>query len=296
MVPELNNYFVGIMLVLASASGFGLMPIFTKFVYQDGVSTLTVLFLRFFFAAIFFFILLMVTKTEVRLSYRLLFGTLLVGGVFYMVQSILYFNSVHYLTASMVNLLFYAYPAMVTILAIVVNKEPLHRNVVLALMASLIGLVLVLGSGFSGLHKIGVLSALGAALVYAIYILISNLLVKEVSPIVTSTFVAMFASFSLLIAGLATDSISFDFSTTTWFPIMGIVLFSTVLAIYGLFKGLEIIGPTKAAILSTIEPLVTILFGALLFMDHLSPIQWFCAALVILGAVMVTKARGQITK
>lgn len=135
----MNNYFVGIFLVIASASGFGLMPIFTKFVYQDGVSTLTLLFLRFFFAAIFFFILLMVTKTEVRLSYRMLLGMLLVGGVFYMVQSILFFNSVHYLTASMVTLLFYAYPAMVAILSIVVNKEPLHRNVVLALMASLIG-------------------------------------------------------------------------------------------------------------------------------------------------------------
>lgn len=140
------------------------------------------------------------------------------------------------------------------------------------------------------------LGAIGAALVYAIYIIISNLLIKEISPIVTSTFVAMFASFSLLITGLATDSISFDFSTTTWFPIMGIVLFSTVLAVYGLFKGLEILGPTKAAILSTIEPLVTILFGALLFMEHLTSVQWFGAALVISGAIMVTKARGQITK
>ena len=245
------------------------------------------------FAALFFFILLIISKTEIRLSYRLLTGTLLVGGVFYMIQSILYFNSVHYLTASMVNLIFYAYPAIVAILSIWVNKEPLHRNVVLALIASFLGLILVLGSGLSGLNKIGVLSAFGAALVYAIYMLLSNRLIEEVSPIITSTFVSMFASFSLLIAGVATDSISFDFNPTTWLPIMGIVLFSTVLAIYGLFKGLEIIGPTKAAILSMIEPLVTILFGCILFMDKLTSVQWFGAFLVISGAILITKARGQ---
>ena len=61
--------------------------------------------------------------------------------------------------------------------------------------------------GFSGLNKIGVLSAFGAALVYAIYMLLSNRLIEEVSPIITSTFI--YVCFFSLFAGVATDSISF---------------------------------------------------------------------------------------
>jgi drug/metabolite transporter (DMT)-like permease len=35
------------------------------------------------------------------------------------------------------------------------------------------------------------------------------------------------------------------------------------------------------------------LFGCILFMDKLTSVQWFGAFLVISGAILITKARGQ---
>lgn len=287
----MNPYYIGIILVIASATGFAFMPIFTIYAYQDGVSTLSVLFLRFFFASLFFFIFIIARKIEFKLTYSLLFRMLMIGGFFYMIQSILYFSSVKYLSASMVQLLFYAYPALVAIFSFWLDREPLNKNLIIALLISFVGLALVLGTSFATINKLGAMFALSAALVYAMYILVSNRLVKEVSPMITSTFVTLFAAFSLFIVGLATNSISFEFPLRTWFPIMGIVLFSTVLAIFGLFKGLEIIGSTRAAILSMIEPLVTIIFAWILFNDQLTLIQWLGAILVISGAFLVTRAR-----
>ncbi|MGR6836281.1 DMT family transporter [Syntrophomonas erecta] len=287
----MNPYYIGVLLVLASATGFALMPIFAIYAYQDGVTTISVLFLRFFFASLFFFLFILIRKERMKIDYSVLIKTMLIGGVFYMIQSILYFSSVHYIPASMVALLFYAYPALVALFSFLIEREALSRTLLIAVLISFAGLILVLGASFGTINKLGMVLALGAALVYAIYIIASNRLVKEMSPMVSCAFVCLFASYSLLITGLVTNTMSFFFPARAWLPVMGIVLLSTVLAIFGLFKGLELIGSTRSAILSMIEPPVTVLFSCLLFQDKLSLLQWMGAVLVIFGSIMVTKAR-----
>jgi drug/metabolite transporter (DMT)-like permease len=110
-----------------------------------------------------------------------------------------------------------------------------------------------------------------------------------------SAFVTLSASVMYLIIGLSTNTLVFTFDKSAWLPILGIVLFSTVLSLVTLFGGIKLLGPARAAILSMVEPLVTIVISCLLFHDKLGPWQWFGGAMVLTGAllVVISKQNGQ---
>ena len=67
---------------------------------------------------------------------------------------------------------------------------------------------------------------------------------------------------------------------------MAIALVSTVLAISLFFAGLARVGPTRAATLSTVEPVVTIALAALVLGERIAAVQLAGGAL-ILGAVLL---------
>ena len=76
------------------------------------------------------------------------------------------------------------------------------------------------------------------------------------------------------------------FSAAGWGWVGAIALVCTVAAILLFFAGLARVGPSTAAILSTLEPVVTVGLAAAVFGESLSAVQLLGGALV-LGAVVV---------
>ena len=54
--------------------------------------------------------------------------------------------------------------------------------------------------------------------------------------------------------------------------------------------GLEIIGPTNAAMLSTLEPIVTVLLAAWLFGEKLLPIVMVGGGFILAAVILLTRA------
>ncbi|MDR3589019.1 MAG: DMT family transporter [Negativicutes bacterium] len=287
----MSPYYKGVALILLSALGFGLMPIFALFTYSEGVNVVTLLQLRFAFAAVVLFGYLRLRGEKLALSRRELATLFVLGGMLYACQASLYFSSVRYIPASLAVLLLYTYPAFVALLSVVVDKEKLTAATALAMAVSTAGLTLVLGASPAGVEPAGVLLALGAAVVYSFYLVLGNRVVRQLSPIVTSAFTAAFAALVLSGYGLASGSLQYDLTPHAWLALLGIVAFSTIMAMLTLFRGLELIGPTKASILSTVEPLITFGFSALFFADRLTVTQFAGALAVLAGAVLVIRAR-----
>jgi len=290
----LSQYYTGVALVLLSTLGFGLMPIFALFTFGEGVNVVTLLQLRFLFAALFLFAYLRLRGEKIAVSRRELAMLFVLGGVLYACQSSFYFSSVRYIPASLAVLLLYTYPVFVALLSVVVDKEKLTVGTVLAMVLSTAGLTLILGASPTEVSPLGVLLALGAAVAYSIYIVLGNRVVKQLSPTITTAFVALFASLSLSASGLATDSLHYHLTLHAWLTLMAIVAFSTIMAMLTLFRGLELIGPTKASILSMVEPLITFGFSALFFAERLTLTQLAGGVAVLLGAVLVIRAWEQV--
>jgi drug/metabolite transporter (DMT)-like permease len=167
------------------------------------------------------------------------------GGVLYSAQAFLYFSSLRYIPAALTSLLLYTYPFFVALLASVVDKERLTRDNFLAATLGMAGLFLVLGASPAAVNVTGLLMALAAAVVYSAYLILGTRVVKELSPLVTSAFVAGWAALAMLTAGVAGESLDFSLSPLAWAAIAGIVAFATIMAMLTLFRGLDLIGPTR---------------------------------------------------
>jgi drug/metabolite transporter (DMT)-like permease len=286
-----NPLYAGVLYVFLSAAGFGVMSIFTVYAYEAGAVVTTLLFLRFLLAAALFFLLLLVKREPLRISKQQGVALFCLGGVLYTLQSFSFFSAVSYIPPSLAALLLYTFPVYVAVLSYFVEKETLKKKTVLAMLLSMAGLAMVLGTSFGGIRPIGIVYALAAAMIYSVYIVVGNRVVKGLSSYVTSAYISLFAACSTFFAAQANGGIQLGFGVQGWLALLGIVFFSTVLAIACFFRGLQLIGSTKASVLSMLEPVVTICFSALLFSETLTWLQLLGGTAVLLGAVLIVANR-----
>ena len=276
----------GTIFCLASAAAFGAMAIFGKLAYEQGTTAGTLLAVRFILAAAVFWIVMVVAGrlAELRaLPRRDVVIALLLGAVGYAAQAGAYFAALERIEASLLALLLYTFPAMVTVAAIAIGRErfALRRAVALGL-ASAGGVLIVGGVGSGGLDPLGAVLGLAAAAIYSAYILSSDGIASRVRPEILSTLVCSGAAISLTL-GLGLLGLLEPGAVTAagWGWLACLSLVSTVGAIALFFAGLRRVGPTAAAILSTVEPLVTVLLAFAVFSETLSPLQLVGGALVV---------------
>jgi drug/metabolite transporter (DMT)-like permease len=282
----------GALLCLASAAAFGAMGVFGKLAYEEGSTVVTLLATRFVVAAILLWVWLIVSGRvgEVRrLTRRDVALALALGAIGYAAQAGGYFTALERLDASLVALVLYTYPAIVTVSAIVIGRESATAQKGLALVLASIGLILVLAGAASGsLDALGAVLALGAAGIYTVYILVSDGVAGRVPALALATLVCTGAAVALTLAGLGSGSLQpGSVSAAGWGWLGCLAVISTVGAIVLFFAGLSRVGPSTAAILSTLEPVVTVGLAAMAFGERLGPAQLAGAALVLSAAVVV---------
>jgi len=276
----------GILLIVISAAGFGTLAIFGKYLYAAGMDTFTVLFLRFALAAVVMAFLLAVRR-ESRPRGRILLQLIGMGALGYVGQSFTYLTAIKYASAGLVALLLYLYPMFVFILSVIVLHEKVTRVKVIALAVALVGTALTVDP--QGGQFLGVLLAIAAAAIYSVYIIVGTNVMKHVSPVQSSTVI--FASAGVVYGILtAINGAHFPTANSGWFALIGIVLIATVIPVVTFLAGLERVGPTNAAMLSTLEPVVTVLLAAWLFQEQLSVIGLAGGGLILFAVIMLTWA------
>lgn len=285
----------GTLLCLLAAVGFGAMAVLAKLAYDAGASVSTVLAVRFALAATVLWILVAQPwRRGVRARLprrRAMLAGLALGAVLYAAESGLFFASLTRMDASLAELALFTYPAFVLVGALVVGREQPSRRRGLAMALALAGVALVLVSGGAQhVDGIGALMAIGAATGYAGYVLLADTLRGELRPLALAALVCTGACLSFTVGGTATGGLSFAFAAHAWWLLAGIALVSTVVPLAAFLAGANRIGPSNAAIVSTVEPVVTLGLAFALLGDRLAPIQLAGGGLV-LAAVLVLQVR-----
>jgi drug/metabolite transporter (DMT)-like permease len=280
---------VGPLFCLLSAAGFGAMAIFGKLAYVAGVDVEALLLTRFGIATA---VLLGIaaTRGELRgMSRRSAVVGLAMGAVGYAAQSGLFFTALTRIDASLLALILYVYPVLVMIAAIAVGRERASRRRILALGIALAGITMVLAGAATGRFDwLGALLGLGAALTYTVYILVGDRLSADISPLALSTLVCAGATTTFAIGSVARGGPDLDFATVGWWWIGALAMVSTVGAILLFFAGLARVGPSVAAILSILEPVVTVVLAASVFGEMLGAGQ-LLGGVLVLSAVVITQ-------
>ena len=280
----------GIIYIAISAASFGTLAIFGRFLYADGVDTFTMLFLRFGIAALLMTAILLARKEQFPRG-KILLQLIGMGALGYVGQSFSYLSAIKYASAGLVALLLYLYPMFVFILSVIVLREKVTWVQVTALVLALLGTALTVDP--AGGQILGIIFSLSAALIYSVYIIVGTNVMRHVSALQSSTviFASAGAVYGIL---MAINGVHFPATYTGWLNIAGIVLIATVIPVVTFLAGLERIGPTNAAMLSTLEPVVTVLLAAWIFGEVLKPIVMLGGGFILIAVILLT--RGELEK
>ncbi len=277
------HHWRGVLLILISAACFGALPIFTRLAYQARADAPIILLLRYSLAAVIMIAITLARRAPLPRG-RLLLGLILMGAVGYVGQSLTYFTALAMASASLVALLLYLYPAIVTVLSALFFKEPLTRWKIGALLLALVGTALTVGP--TGTARVtGILLALAAAVIYSIYILVGSRIMPTTNAISASTTVTTAAGV-VYIGIVAVRSPLFPQTLLGWGAVVALVLVSTVIGIVTFFAGLERIGPTRASTLSTFEPVISVTLAILVLGETISALQVLGGILILLAVIV----------
>ncbi|WP_371362838.1 hypothetical protein SRRS_38900 [Sporomusa rhizae] len=285
---------IGALLVAASAAGFATLGIFLKFAYAAGANTITILTGRFLLAAICLVLILKYRGISLKIDNKLKTKLFLLGAMGYGSMSMLYALSVMHLPASLAVMLLYTYPAIVSVLSFLMGDEKYSWQKGLSLAICFAGLSLVLGISFDNADIAGITFGLAAALVYSIYIVIGNRLLKNTDSLITTVYVCSSAAIVFVVFGLSTNTLIFNLPVQGWLSIIAIALFATIVGIMSFFAGMSKVGATNASIISTLEPVITALLSVALLDETITPLQIGGGALILGGIIILQLWAGKI--
>lgn len=272
-------------MVLVSALCFATMPVFGTYAYGAGIGVVTLLAWRFVLSVALLALIAALSGRMVRPPRGTAVG-LLGMGVMYLVMSFIYFQALRLAPVSTLTLLFYTYPAVVTILSAVLLREPLTRVKTTALVLALAGCAVVLSPAELGDWR-GAALALGASLLYSGFLVAGTPLIRRVEPVLATLLILSVSAAGYLIAALVTGAAAPPPSPIAWGSILGIVVIATVMSDLSFFWGLPRTGASRAAILSTLEPVCTLGMAALLLGEAISPGRLWGGVLILLSVVLI---------
>lgn len=247
----------GTLLVLLSAGAYGTMPILARFAYAEGVSVAALLAYRFLFATALFALLRRPGAPGLPLRKRLVLWGL---GAVFVGNSLCYFLALERVPVSVMTLLLYTYPVLVTLLSALLGLDPLTPRNLGAAFLAFGGAALTAGS-VAAVDALGVVLALSTAVIYSVYMVLAVRFARDVSSEQAARHVAQVAL--VVYASWAAQRGELLLRTTplAWAALLVIGVVCTVLALRGFLAGLALVGPARAAVLSSSELLVAVVLA-----------------------------------
>lgn len=195
----------------------------------------------------------------------------------------LLFKSYSYTTLSIATLSYNLAPIIVIVLSPLIIKESFSKRKVLAVVGAMIGLFIILNqqsindtSGSN--HLLGISYALLAASLYATMILL-NKYIKNLTGYERTVVQISTAALVLLPFIIYRNNIhGVDFRSLIFILIVGIV--HTAIAYLLYFSAVDHVKAQNIALLSYIDPISAMFWGALIFKDNMTYIQ-------ILGGIFI---------
>ena len=277
--------------ILISMAVFGTVGIFVRFI---PMASAAIAFCRGVLGCAFLLILMAVTGKKPSLERIKANGWILaLSGAAIGVNWILLFEAYRYTTVAIATICYYLSPAFVTLASPLIG-EKLSAKKLLCVLTALVGMVFVSGvfQGDQASSPLGVLLGLGAAVFYASVILLN----KKLSPMdAYDKTLCQLAMASAVIAPylLLSGGIYFgDMTTLGWvmLTVVGVVHTGICYALY--FGGIQEVNAQTAAILSYLDPVLSILLSAIILRERLD-IFSVTGAVLILGSALYSELPGR---
>jgi len=276
----------GMLYAVASAVCFGMLAVLGKLAFARGFQTAEILQYRFGFGAVMLLAYFMVTDRQVlRASPKTLLKSVFLGVVLYPVQSLSFMASLKYIPAATTSLILYFYPVAVSLLSSLLFKTRLDRIVALSLTLLVAGCGLVFYDAFlRSVSQTGLLLATVSMLIFSVYLIILEVLLRGENPRTISFYCVLSASVVYTVMSPPSGFLALDAPGKLLTLALGLI--PTALAVTLLYRSVELIGSARASICSTLEPITTVMASALLLGEEVVLIQVGGMLLIVAGIIL----------
>ena len=194
----------GTVLSLAAGIAFSVSPILIQVAYSHGAAVSGVLAWRYLAAALL--LVGLAGRKMLSVPLRAAAGAFVLGAIVYALDSALFFGALERTSAPLASLVHYAHLVLVVGVAAMIGRERLTRRRLLAL-AGIFGGVALVGGAAVNPDLLGLAMALGAGAAYAVYILLSDRLLRDTDPLALAAYLTAGAATSFLVVGGALGSL-----------------------------------------------------------------------------------------
>lgn len=275
-------------LVTLGAIGFGLMPLFARTAYAEGLPPLSLLTWRFALASL---CLLPFAKRLIAAPRDTLVA--IAAGAGYMGTMFFYFLALKQLTVALTVLILFTYPLFTILIGWLAFRERLTLMNALAALLVLLAAILILSpTGFrNGVDPLAIGMAFIPPLAYALFMHIAAKRLSRVAIPVRLGGVFLGGLVAMLVLGLLVDGgIDAPSSSLAWLAAGALAVVSTVGALGLLLLGAPLAGAERTAIAGASELVTALIIGVLAYGESLDLRTLLGAALIV--AAIVLAGRG----
>jgi drug/metabolite transporter (DMT)-like permease len=283
---------VGVGLAAVGAVAYGIATVIGRSLSASGVDSATALGVRFSIAAIILAALMRLRRAPMRPAAGEWLPIVLLGAIGYTLESTLFYLSLGHGTAAACILLFYAYPAIVTVIEFVRGREQVTKATAVALGLSVAGTASVVAVGRDvSISPTGIVLALVAATAYGLYLVVGRDVRRQTDAMTAACWVATGAAAASLMRGAVGGTLRVPTGHLLQIVGYGAV---TAAAFALTFAALARIGASHTAVVSTLEAASTVLLAGIALGEGITSAQAFGGAAILAAAALIARShRGE---
>ena len=256
-------------------------------------------FLRFVVAS--FFLILLAGKRKASfllLKKNQLLPAILLGMTGIFTYNVFFFMGLKTVTASRASLIVATNPVFISLFSVLLFKERMNAGKVMGIILCLAGAAIVISHGdmteiFRGKLGWGEVYILGCVASWVAYSLIGKVIMKDLSPLHAITYSCLIGTLALFFPAWQEGIYEqvMTYTAIDWTGIFYLGFFGTVLGFLWYYEGIQVIGPSRAAVFINFVPVSGVLLGWLLLDESINLSLLTGAALVIGGVYLTNKIK-----
>ena len=277
----------GYLSVIISAVIYGCMPLMAKFIYADGVNAMTLVFLRSCLALPALALMSLGQSRTLRINPKALPSISLMALMGCCVTPTLLFLSYTFIASGTATVFHFVYPAVVVIGGVLFLREKLRLGNLISVVCCVAGIALFYQPG-QPLDWRGSLCALASGFTFAVYVLMLSRFGRwKISGFLFTFWITAVSSLVMLVFCVLSGQLALPVTLLGWGLCLLFALAVTCGAVVLFQQGTFLIGGQQASILSTLEPITSIVVGILVFHEAVT-LRVVCGSvLVILASVLI---------
>lgn len=288
---HMNSQLRGVVNGIISGVSFGMIPLFSIPVIAAGMDNVSILVYRFLFGSAAMLAILLLRKTNMRVSLSELLRIVLLA-IFYITTALATLECYKYLSSGIATALVYTDPIWCALIGLAFLGDKFSIKLSSSILLASLGVMMMTGvfSGDGTFSMIGLLLGLASGLAYGIYlILVPRLKVKHIASL-KLTFYVFFTGMWLLIAySLMTNGgVEEVPDSSCWLDLALLGLIPTAISNICVTVSLKLIDSTIVAILGAFEPLTAMVVGVVILGEPLGFIGVVGGMLILVAVAILT--------